>query len=309
MVALAVLSMGMTCFAENAATNEVYYGTPELDGKLDEMYEQSYFMDVNNYNFGAWAPDGQEEPVFEDHIEARSYLLWDEYFLYVCTVVDDPAIMSVGEAFLKLPSNWDTYRNDCVEMWICEKDNYYKITIDAYGYNCYIGIGNGAPNFKKTDVQYVTTVDEAAGQYIIEAAIPLPEIGPGKDFGYSIQVNDMRDEDIGICNSSVDGCTGNKLDCITVSAATGEEVDVTVITVEETTRKPRETKEPSTKPATEDNETKPSSTTTSSGGQVLKPKDDKNSGIPVWVWIVVPVVVAVIVAVIVVLVTKKKKAE
>lgn len=310
MIALIVLSLGMPAFADSVTTKEVYYGTPTIDGKLDEMYQQSYYLDIDNYNFGTWSPEEEEEePTFEGHIEARSYLLWDEYYLYVCTVVDDPAIMTVGQAFLTIPSNWETFENDCVEMWLCEKGNYYKITIDAYGYNCYIGIGNGAPTYKKKDVVYMTTVDEEAGRYIVEAAIPLPEVGPGKDFGYSLQVNDMRTEDSGLCNSSTVSCTYNALSFITVSAATGEEVDVTVITVPETTRKPKETKETTPKVTENDSndESKPG-TTNSSSGQILKPKAD-SEGIPTWVWIVIPVAVAAIAAVVVLVVTKKKKGE
>ena len=311
MLALTLTALMLPVYADTPTNADVYYGTPEIDGKLDDMYLNSYYSGLDTC-FGAWnnaedADTAEElDPKAMPQVKARSYLLYDEHYLYICTVVTDETIMSIGESALLLdPSEFQT---DSVEMWINDNGYRFKVNIDAYGYHCYCG--DGIPTIKEDEVIYVTTVDEANGQYIVEAALPIKEIGPGKNLGYSLQVNNMVSEYTGNYNSSLISCDYAPLDFINVSAATGETVDVVVITTEETTRRQRETRETaatSARETTEKKDTEKSTTPATSASSSLIQKKDNTSSSNAWIWIVVAVVVVAVAAVVVIVVAKKKK--
>ena len=175
-----LLAVAMIAPTSAAGANEILKGTPELDGALDDIYLQSavYTIESDSVNY-AWG--GAE---IQDFSEAASYFLWDDNYLYVCTVnVDDTPVALTGEK---------TWMNDAAEMWFTDEGLLHKIHAAADG-NFFLG----------TDKDGQTAYDFASAKSVanytddgwcIEVALPMNDLGAGKEFSFTLQVNNCLDD-------------------------------------------------------------------------------------------------------------------
>ncbi|MBO6052224.1 MAG: hypothetical protein J6Q17_00665, partial [Clostridia bacterium] len=160
------------------------YGTPEIDGVLDEMYLGSAHQTMEDPGFFVW---GDYSGEFD--LQAEAYYLWDENYLYVCTIVTDDDVMDVGEdRYEAEPANWQA---DAVENWFDESEGKWKTHADAFGHMFYArnNGGGGEPPFTDDKVIHAVTITDTG--YITEYALPMTENHVGGYISTSIQVNDQ----------------------------------------------------------------------------------------------------------------------
>lgn len=186
-IVIIAVMLFMMMLPTNAAGGDILKGTPEIDGVLDEIYSQSVKFDLDNFDFYAW--EG-----FSTSITAASYFLWDENFLYVCTVVNDSTISTAGEDYIKAEAN--PWQNDAVESWYYDvgvhaEGEKFKIHNDAFGYTMFASDGNITIDMDKA--QYKTSID--GNKYTIEVALPFADLKAGREIGFALQVNDIANND------------------------------------------------------------------------------------------------------------------
>ena len=149
---------------------EIPYGTPTVDGVLDEVYKDGAF-----YLFGdVFYPDTYHV----SDITGGYYLLWDENYLYCYVIVNESTIMSRGTEWINAQLNtpgklWET---DAVETYIrvpSVGSGASKFAVDAFGLQRF---GNSG-----IDVSYHNALPWASkftcnGQII---DVKLPDVVPG----------------------------------------------------------------------------------------------------------------------------------
>ncbi len=168
-----------------ADSTDILKGTPEIDGVLDEIYLQSASQALQNPAFYAWGDSGEAD------MDATSYFLWDDNYLYVCTVVTDDDVVDVGAACYEAnPTNWQA---DAVEAWYNEGNGIFKSHADAYGNTFFVQANPGEPTFTNADLKSAAELTDDG--YIIEYAMPFANLGDGETFSFSLQVNDISTED------------------------------------------------------------------------------------------------------------------
>jgi len=160
---------------------KVFKGTPKLDGVLDSIYLRSNVNtiknDLVNYAWGGAA--------VQDFSDAASYFLWDENYLYVCTVnTDSTRVNLTGE------KDW---KNDAAEMWFIDEDLRYKIHAAADGNFFLGGDGDGETAFDFADAKSAAAYTEDG--WCVEVALPLNNLKIGREFSYSLQVNNVINDD------------------------------------------------------------------------------------------------------------------
>jgi len=168
----------------HAAGTDVLKGTPEIDGVLEDIYTQSASVDLDNFNFYVWGE-------FESNVTATAYFLWDENYLYVCTVVNDSTICSAGKDYIDAnqPNPW---QNDAVENWFLDNDTKMKIHNDAQGLTMF-GDPEGGLSIDMAKAIYKTSID--GNKYTIETALPFADMKAGREIGFAMQVNDIANND------------------------------------------------------------------------------------------------------------------
>ena len=181
----AALCLLMMC-AVSAEELEVYclYGTPAVDGVLDEIYLGSAHQTMENPGFFVWG-----DYAGEFDLKAEAYYLWDENYLYVCTIVTDDDVMDVGEdRYDADPANWQA---DAVENWFDESEGKWKTHADAFGHTFYAknNGGGGEPPFTNDKVVHAVVITDTG--YVAEYALPMTENHEGGYISTSIQVNDQ----------------------------------------------------------------------------------------------------------------------
>ncbi len=175
-----LLAVAMIAPASAAGANEILKGTPELDGALDDIYLQSAVYtiesDVVNYAWG-----GAE---IQDFSEAASYFLWDDNYLYICTVnADDTPVALTGEK---------TWMNDAAEMWFIDEGLHHKIHAAADGNFFLGGDKDGQTAYDFAGAKSVANYTDDG--WCIEVALPMNALAAGKEFSYTLQVNNCLDD-------------------------------------------------------------------------------------------------------------------
>lgn len=151
---------------------EILKGTPTVDGKLDDLYKESYTFKINNKDFPVLAAAGDT-----DNLEATLYFLHDGEYLYVCAVVTgDSEIIDTDKS-------WPL---DGVDVWFLQPDpssNFRtKITLEAHGspsgeFNANQHeneLYGREPSVDMSKVVNAATQDQATNSYITEAKMPIP---------------------------------------------------------------------------------------------------------------------------------------
>lgn len=147
------------------------YGTPIIDGKVDDIWNKANTIYTNVWVQGTSGPT------------AKVRVMWDERYLYVLAEV-------TGAKLNK--SNPNPWEQDSVEVFVDEnnyKSPYYQSGIGQYRVNFdneqSFGGSTDSKGFKSA-----TTITSSSS-YIVEMAIPFKTIRPkdGHILGFDVQVN------------------------------------------------------------------------------------------------------------------------
>ncbi len=172
------------------------YGTPKLDGILDEAYKSSYRI-----SFGTvFYPTTNSL----SDVTGYAYLLWDEQYLYLYAYVEDPQVMSIGKAVLDDGNVNTIWATDSLEAYIYTNlrtdkggSSLTKFAVDAFGITRFgnaipdIAYHNTLPYFTSftyngtllTDYkipepaadQVAGTPEQPVNGYVVEMVLPLTE--------------------------------------------------------------------------------------------------------------------------------------
>lgn len=180
-IMLAALIMSLPV---SAADYKVLVGTPELDGVLDDIYLQSANYTVTTadavYTSGA---DYADVPEFA----ATTYFLHDLKYLYMCTVVTDAKVVSVGESTIKANGEY-TWQNDVTELWYSYNgSDWAQFNYDAFGLQLGMSTSFGLDRGAGYDGR--ATITDTG--YITEVRLPLIDMNYGSTIYQNTQVNNI----------------------------------------------------------------------------------------------------------------------
>ncbi len=125
-----------TFSANKLAGNQIAYGTPNIDGILDEAYHESSRVLFNTEPYNVSGVDGATS------IDGYAYMLWDETYLYFYAYVEDATVKSRGidyvtEMYANGTGNPNNlWRTDGVEAYIASTHRVGSLTkfaVDAFG--------------------------------------------------------------------------------------------------------------------------------------------------------------------------------
>ena len=155
-----------------------YYGTPVVDGVMDEEYSTDNTITVEKFIQGI----EDEENVFQG-ATAEARVLWDENALYVYMEVNDPVLSDVSGT---------AYMQDSIEVFIDENngktpsyeqdDGQFRVSLNnrqSFG-------SSGSLEGFESAAQFIE------GGYAVEVKIPFRILVPedGTVIGFDLQVND-----------------------------------------------------------------------------------------------------------------------
>lgn len=155
----------------DARLGKAAYGTPEIDGKIDDIWGEAPVLPIDRYQ-GAWHGASGEARV-----------LWDEENLYVLVEVNDSELDKTAE---------DDYQHDSVEVFIEEskqKSTFYQDGDGQYRVN-FDNEASFSPEGISEGFESATTIDGT--NYLVEMKIPFTTITPeaNSEIGFDIQIND-----------------------------------------------------------------------------------------------------------------------
>ena len=149
----------------------IAYGTPTIDGIMDDMYKNSCKIEQ-----GPIVYPSSGNPTSD--VKSTSYLVWDQTYLYCYTIVEDSTVMSRGMDILSTKAVNQLWKNDAFEFWlkvlISGAVKETKFSVDAFGIQPY---GDG-----KFDISYHESLPYAtaftnSGSVIENYAITEPTAG------------------------------------------------------------------------------------------------------------------------------------
>lgn len=150
------------------------YGTPVIDGVVDEIWNETSAMKIERYQTAWQGATG----------EARA--LWDDENLYVLIQVSDAQLDK---------SNANPWEQDSVEIFLDqnhEKTTFYQEDDGQYRVN-YENTTTFSPESIAEGFESATNIDGT--NYTVEVKIPLTAITPaaGVELGFDVQINDAKD--------------------------------------------------------------------------------------------------------------------
>lgn len=168
--AAAVVFSAAAVSAEEDGKTEAAYGTPEIDGTMEDMWLSAPESGIDLFTTETHGASG----VFR--------CMWDEENIYVFAEVTDPVISTVSDT---------AHMQDSVEIFLDEnlgKTEFYEYDDTQYRVSC--------ENARSYSTGAIADFSSAAvitdKGYNIEAAIPFKSIkgSLGKTIGFEIQIND-----------------------------------------------------------------------------------------------------------------------
>ncbi len=176
----------------------VRYGTPVMDGVLDEIYEDSFaYSEEPMANMNYSASDRETAEKYMKNTRGTAYYLYDEDYLYVCTVVKDETICSRGEEW-RMNTEWP-WNDDGAEiyLWFSDED-CMAIHSDAHGIRSVVDEHIWGDNHSSAgtyhdlaDEDWGASIDEETDQYTVEFRVPLPDyVKPGDNIGTLLEIDD-----------------------------------------------------------------------------------------------------------------------
>ncbi|MBO5069409.1 MAG: hypothetical protein J6C37_03490 [Roseburia sp.] len=164
-----------------APSTKVAFGTPVLDGQMDDIYTKSAGIELDNFNFYVWGDCTGTDTT------ATGYFLWDNDFLYYAVEVQDATPATAGPE-----AGW---QDDCVEMWFLDEYFTYKVHTSSSGLH-FLGSdadGKAAYDFSGSQA-FATTTDTG---YVVEVALPFNNLANDRTFSMALQINDITSDDPG----------------------------------------------------------------------------------------------------------------
>ena len=172
-------------------------GTPVIDGQLDSLYADSFHITMQameDVHYSACGMDAAAKYMPNTH--GTSYYLYDDSYIYVCTVVHDETICSRGKEW-RMKGIWP-WNDDGAEiyLWFSDED-CLAIHCDAHGIRGVIDEhihGDHVSAGKYRDLpagDWAASVDDDACTYTIEFRFPLPSyVGKGSEIGSILEIDD-----------------------------------------------------------------------------------------------------------------------
>ena len=150
------------------------YGTPVIDGEMDEIWNETEVLQINRYQT-AW-----------NGATGTGRVLWDENNLYVLIHVNDTELDKGS------PNPWE---QDSIEVFVDEnnaKTTYYEADDGQYRVNY-----ENETSFNPDSIRegFESAVKVSGTSYTVEVKIPFRSITPeaGTEIGFDLQINDGRD--------------------------------------------------------------------------------------------------------------------
>ncbi|MBO5273065.1 MAG: hypothetical protein J6I45_00450 [Clostridia bacterium] len=188
-LALALLfCMQISAFAASDAKMEAVYGTPVIDGAIDDVWAKADKQDVALVDDGVIPSETATRGTFST--------LWDENYFYVLVEVDKKGVPVQVDG-----SNENTA--DCADVCLTLNGNF-DATLTAGG-DDYAGVIRVTADDTKSGFGYIFDMLEddylgkmvvtAEDKYVVEYAIPWDDIQPkaGHILSLDIQINDATD--------------------------------------------------------------------------------------------------------------------
>ena len=176
---------------------EIRRGTPTVDGKLDEAYRDSFHVTMRAMEDMHYSAAGDEAAAkYMPNTHGTSYYLYDDEYLYVCSVVHDETICSRGREW-RYATVWP-WNDDGAEiyLWFSDED-CLAIHCDAHGIRGVIdehiwGDHVSAETYRDLPAEdWAATIDPAAQTYTIEFRYPLPSyVKEGSELGTILEIDD-----------------------------------------------------------------------------------------------------------------------
>jgi len=182
---------------ENTEKKKILYGTPKMDGKLDAQYLDSFCFEekpMENVNYCPTGKEGAEK--YMPRTAGKSYYLYDDRYLYVCTVVHDETICTQGKQW-RMDTVWP-WNDDGAEiyLWFSDED-CMAIHSDAHGYRSVVdehiwGDHRSAQKYRDLAAEdWGASIDAEQQNYTVEFRIPLPSyVKAGSEIGTLLEIDD-----------------------------------------------------------------------------------------------------------------------
>ncbi len=189
-----------TILPKEPAGEKILYGTPTIDGVMDEEYLASYrYIELPLVNLN-YSPLGfkRTQTIMANTHGFVSYL-YDEDYLYVCITVYDETLCSRGEKW-RTETKWP-WSDDGAEiyLWFSAKDN---MAIHSDAHNIRSVCDTHIEPERVSDEIYTDTarkdwcakINEDGKSYVIELRVELPEyVVSGSKIGTLLEINDRFD--------------------------------------------------------------------------------------------------------------------
>ncbi|MDK2806158.1 MAG: endo,4-beta-xylanase [Thermoanaerobacterium sp.] len=162
---------GDIVLSKSAQIATAIYGTPVIDGKVDDIWNNVEAISTNTWVLGS------------NGATATAKMMWDDKYLYVLAVVTDENLNK---------SSVNPYEQDSVEVFVDQnndKTTYYENDDGQYRVN-YDNEQSFGGSTNSNGFKSATSLTQSG--YIVEEAIPFTAIIPsnGTIIGFDLQVND-----------------------------------------------------------------------------------------------------------------------
>jgi len=178
-------------------TNEIRRGTPVVDGILDEKYKESFKITMRAMEDMHYSASGDAAAkMYMPDTHGTAYYLYDDKYIYVCSVVHDETICSRGREW-RMNEIWP-WNDDGAEiyLWFSDED-CMAIHCDAHGIRGVIdehiwGDHVSAGKYRDLPAEdWAATIDAQAKTYTIEFRFPLPSyVKKGSEIGSILEIDD-----------------------------------------------------------------------------------------------------------------------
>ncbi|MBO5649298.1 MAG: hypothetical protein J6S76_05240 [Clostridia bacterium] len=172
-------------------------GTPTVDGILDDKYKESFHITMRAIeDIRFYATDEDTAKRYMANTYGTSYYLYDDSYIYVCSVVHDETICSRGSAW-RMQEVWP-WNDDGAEvyLWFSDED-CMAIHCDAHGIRGVIDVhiwGDHVSSGVYRDLpaeDWAATIDTESKTYVIEFRFPLPTyVKEGSEVGSILEIDD-----------------------------------------------------------------------------------------------------------------------
>ncbi|MCQ2385304.1 MAG: hypothetical protein MJ078_01315 [Clostridia bacterium] len=175
---------------------EILYGSPVIDGEIDDLYAESYryvLPEGENLNYPTNNPTARDAMA---NTSAVAYYLYDASYLYVCVEVHDETILTMGEDW-RYETKWP-WNDDGVEIYVSFGHNgSFAVHTDAYGYRSVVDEEIWGDNHSTAQTYHDTPFEDYAtsfpdkNTYVVEIRFALGEgIKAGSQIGSFIEIDD-----------------------------------------------------------------------------------------------------------------------